>query len=150
MTSSLPNTPPDGPGSFHDIFQWAHQYIGRIGQSSPMLHALVANCALPILMVTDYSGIGGAELALATILHATTAAHAVDTNAIFWASCDILTHCRSVLTDAGPLSPLVAPLPLACTRPALYKKHKEPDDSFLHNKSFVSYPSPCAGISWNH
>ena len=98
-----------GPDS-STVFQWAPQFLQTISEHTlgrRLLGNLCQRFADGILMNTQYSGMGGAEMSLHTIIEAFSSTHGVAGQSIFWSGCDILVEARKVLRhDKAVCNPL--------------------------------------------
>ena len=108
-------THPAGPGSLDEVLDWAPSYLERISNCHPEMYHRVVNKLVagdndnddqPLLIWTDYSGIGGAELATLEILGAiqARAPEAQQPRVQFYRSREIKEDCRKVLLAERPPS----------------------------------------------
>ena len=108
-------THPAGPGSLDEVLDWAPSYLQRISNCHPEMYHRVVNKLVPgdidnddqpLLIWTDYSGIGGAELATLEVLGAiqARAPEGQQPRVQFHRSREIQEDCRKVLLAEMPPS----------------------------------------------
>ena len=112
----------DGPLSLNESFCWAEQYLKHMEQffNDVFLRIVSSLSADPgFRLVTDYSGMGCAEMALGNIL-ASLCAMGHNTNMKYHRATDILPHCRHVPSLARTkLGPLPAPISMRSNRDSI-------------------------------
>ena len=116
-TSALLHSPdqevpnPPGPATLDEVLDWAPQYIRHIAALSPatyhrLVQKLVRQPGEEVLQIwTDYSGLGGSELAVLEIL-AGLRSLGIDAQIMLYRAREIRADCRAVLLAktgiAGP------------------------------------------------
>ena len=92
---------PNGPSCVDDIFSWPSQFCSQLADSGAtnLIARLLSNLCLGLLVCTDYSGIGGVEIALFAIAAHCASAYDVKPMLRFWSASDLLPYCRDILMD---------------------------------------------------
>lgn len=102
---------PQGPvGSA--VFEWAPQLVKQVleADAGQFCANLASHATEGILMNTQYSGMGCAEMAMHMLSRAIDDALGLETRLTFWSAADIMKHCRKVLRFKLPTgSRLVMP-----------------------------------------
>ena len=101
--SAGPQLPP-GPDTIGDMFDFASQFMGRISEHRDgrrMMDRMLASFAGGVLVMTDYSGMGGCEMGFRMIQSAIESLGR-QSRVRFYRSSDILKHARLVLMTDDP------------------------------------------------
>eukprot|EP00969_Alexandrium_andersonii_P177384 7844033-Alexandrium_andersonii.AAC.1 len=97
---------PQGP-SVDQIYDWAPQLLDQILGSDhhgDFLRHFASKISSGLVLETQFSGMGGAEMALNLILQAgASRIGVVSEDSVFWAAADILPLCRKVLNFCHPV-----------------------------------------------
>jgi hypothetical protein len=101
-----PPQPPNAPNNLIDLFQWAGQYVQSMSRNSmgrAFLENMKSNLNMGIQFNTDYSGFGGPEIALKTIVKALSdySSGGLTTDVLLWRASDVLPSRRKMLRSGG-------------------------------------------------
>jgi hypothetical protein len=96
---------PCGPDSLKAIFEWPRLAVSRLLQhalGNVWRRNLHDGFQDGVLLTTDYSGFGGAELALYQVACETSVALGADAQVVYWSASDKTPTCRMLLLATQP------------------------------------------------
>ena len=91
-----------GPDTLDAVFDWPRQFASQLASrgSANLVLRMLSTLNMGILLCTDYSGIGGVEIALHSIASYFAMAHGIAPLVRFWSASDLIPYCRGILMDA--------------------------------------------------